>query len=151
MVKLINEDDHAIRNTLLGYRVLKKPDQIRRHLGLASNTAIMAYLANTTLPTNWLDSANCSVLLEDGAARESGNMKIAEMPTVLELIMAGSIVNGHRLVRKFVVERNHSEYAWFSGSEEHCELNESSSEIIDEQIACFNRHLGTEIGRRDDV
>lgn len=45
LIKLTSEDDNAIRNTLLGVRILRKPQQLAFYLGLSSESQLKAFLS----------------------------------------------------------------------------------------------------------
>lgn len=89
LVKLTSEDDNAIRNVILGRKILRNPSDVSKYLKVEWKDIYLAIVtAEEEIP--WLEDHNicCSTV------RATGNIRVPETPTVGDLVKIGIVPVG---------------------------------------------------------
>lgn len=93
LVKLTSEDQNAIRNTLLGRRILRKPDDFVKYAGVKNVEDLKMVMSRCTKGLEWLDAKECCYVRMGGG----GNVPIAGGLTKEQLEDAGHAFAGNRI------------------------------------------------------
>lgn len=101
LVKLKSEDDNAIRNTLLGNKVMRSGSDIMKHLGLSNEEELKCLIARSTTPMPWLDAVGACYAVH-GAG---GSIRLSEGISMQKLYESGWRYDNNRL---FQIQSGHS-------------------------------------------
>lgn len=101
LVKLKSEDDNAIRNTLLGNKVMRSGSDIMKHLDMSEEEELKCLIARSTEPMPWLDPVGACYAVH-GA---SGSIRLSEGISMKTLYESGWRFNNNRL---FQIQSGHS-------------------------------------------
>lgn len=89
LVKLTSEDDNAIRNVILGRKILRNSSDVSRYLKAEWKDIYLA-LVTTEEEIPWLEDHNIGY----SKARATGNIRTPGMPTVGDLVKVGIVPVG---------------------------------------------------------
>ena len=95
LVKLTSEDQNAIRNALLGKKVLQKTSEVQRYLRQKSKGRIKVFAGCVKPGTRWLSDTNASILRN---VHGYSGIEVIEMPSFEEMVELGSYILGDLIV-----------------------------------------------------
>lgn len=109
LVKLTSEDDNAIRNTLLGYKLLRNMNDVQRHYNRHRKQGVLIHtaLAAVESPLHWLaDSNTCYLQFKPlGSIAYTEGIRASEVRQ-LGMLFGDKITLDYRLNRSFLNSGN---------------------------------------------